>query len=123
MVDANVSVEVSEDEERLFLRQASDGLSKIVIELVLALGGEGGGGGAQCGGVGTDEICRPGCCVQLKDKKSLASFCGGNNTVERLVSDRKTNSVLPGFLWRFALPGEGELFFSHGTGSRKSSIL
>lgn len=44
MVDANTSVEVSEDEERLFLRQASDGLSKIIIELVLALGGGKGGG-------------------------------------------------------------------------------
>ena len=41
MGDANASVEVSEDEERLFLRQASDGLSKIVIELVLAPGGGG----------------------------------------------------------------------------------
>lgn len=40
------------------------------------MGGRGGGGG-QCGGVGTDEIGRPGCCMQLKDKKSLPSFCGG----------------------------------------------
>lgn len=56
MGDANASVEVSEDEERLFLMQASDGLSKIVIELVLAPGG-----GGQFGGVGTDEISRTGC--------------------------------------------------------------
>ena len=56
MGDANASVEVCEDEERLFLMQASDGLSKIVIELVLAPGG-----GGQFGGVGTEEISRTGC--------------------------------------------------------------